>query len=212
MCNIVLASVFEKYLTCSEVLIKICRSWSYHIGISSIYCCVLLKFRGCKWNGVNFNVWSFVTQSEKWSFWQRIFSWCKGDIRGEGGVLISLLLWGELQKEASKRLQSIKELENKVCCCLVLRSVICFPPFLTIDDVVWWPNVFNRLAGREWTWSSLDPWSHRQSVLSETPGLTTAAHTNTSPSSCFTADLTHIRLVLLLLKGINTGLVVWWCV
>lgn len=56
MCIIVLASVFGKYQTRSELLIKICRSWGYHIGISSIYCCVLLKFRGCKLNGVNFNV------------------------------------------------------------------------------------------------------------------------------------------------------------
>lgn len=30
--------------------------------------CVAGVHGGCNWNGMNFNVWSFVTQSEKWSF------------------------------------------------------------------------------------------------------------------------------------------------
>lgn len=89
-------------------------------------------------------------------------------------------------KQAKKPRKYVQELKNKFCC-LLISSCISYK--------LLYFYIFDRLVGREWIWSSLDPWSHRRSVLSETRGLTTATHTNTSPSSCFTADPTHIRLV-----------------
>lgn len=133
MGNIFLPSIFGKYQRCSQLLIKSCRSWSCkHRHSFHLLLCVAGVHRGCKWNGVNFNVWSFVTQSEKQSFWQRIFSWCKGNIRGEGGMLISPPFWRELQKEASKGVCSLKR-NWKTRPCLVSHSVVCFPPFLIIN-------------------------------------------------------------------------------
>lgn len=179
--------------------------------------CIAEVCRGCKWNWVIFNIWCLVRWCEKWSFCQRVSSWC--NTGSEGGVLVIPPFWDESQQEASKGLCSpsslwhTQEMEDKFCCCLV--SYFIMVSSLSVNNQ--YPMsfialfyVFNRLVGREWIWSSLDPWSHRRSVLSETQGLTTATHTNTSPSSCFTADPTHIRLVFLFLRGINTALVLWW--